>query len=275
MSICLITRFKNERHIMYEFIHHYLEEGINHFILIDDKSNDDYRKLNTDWLDSLIKKNIISIHKSKNGQYKDYNLHLKKIKKYKWAIICDMDEFFFSPQPKTTLKQILNKKLNNYDYIRVPWKEYTHFGIRDQPKSIINSNFTTHNNKIAFNAFKHSKGYKSIIKTKNINSISIHHCKAIKNTNVLRINNCHNNLIQNNHYKTQSDEYLFGVKEIRGGGVHKHRYYNYKQHINKKFNKQCNLLYKKKKKLIKEILAREQIKPLVYTNSSFYKNEMQ
>ena len=64
MSICVITRFKNERHIMYEFIHHYLEEGINHFILIDDKSNDDYHKLNADW----IKKKIISIHNSKGSR---------------------------------------------------------------------------------------------------------------------------------------------------------------------------------------------------------------
>lgn len=55
MSICLIVRFKNERHIMFELIHHYLAEGVDCFILIDDNSNDNYLELNKDWMDDLIK----------------------------------------------------------------------------------------------------------------------------------------------------------------------------------------------------------------------------
>ena len=39
MSIVLIARFKNERHILYEWVHHHLEEGVDKFILIDDQSN--------------------------------------------------------------------------------------------------------------------------------------------------------------------------------------------------------------------------------------------
>lgn len=35
-----MSRFKNERHIMYEFIHHYMAEGVDCFILIDDNSDD-------------------------------------------------------------------------------------------------------------------------------------------------------------------------------------------------------------------------------------------
>ena len=44
MSLLVISRFKNERHILYEWIHHYLLEGVDHFFLIDDHSNDEYKK---------------------------------------------------------------------------------------------------------------------------------------------------------------------------------------------------------------------------------------
>ena len=58
---CLLTRFKNESHIMYEFINHYLEEGVDNFILIYDNSDDDYINLNKDWLDELIKQKKVQI----------------------------------------------------------------------------------------------------------------------------------------------------------------------------------------------------------------------
>jgi len=54
MSLCLIARFKNERHIMYEFVNHYLQEGVDCLILVDDNSDDDYMDLNKDWMDNLI-----------------------------------------------------------------------------------------------------------------------------------------------------------------------------------------------------------------------------
>ena len=66
--LCLICRFKNERHILFEFINHYLLEGIDQIILINDNSNDNYYKLNKSWLEPLIKKKKVIIVKSKKGQ---------------------------------------------------------------------------------------------------------------------------------------------------------------------------------------------------------------
>ena len=53
MSVCLLCRFKNERHIMYEFVNHYLLEDIDCLFLIDDNSNDKYYEKNKYWLDNL------------------------------------------------------------------------------------------------------------------------------------------------------------------------------------------------------------------------------
>ena len=272
MSLCLITRFKNERHIMYEFINHYLQEGVDCLILIDDNSDDNYLDLNKEWMDDLIKSKKIIIKKSKLGQILEYNLHLNIIKKFHWTIICDMDEFFFSVPKNSTLKRLLNNKLYMYDYIKVPWKMFTH-DCYYQPKSVINNNLYTHH--LYIDPTSPSKGYKSIVKSSMIKSISVHKCQVQINSKILTFRNCHNKYIQNNHYRTQSDEYLRGVKEIRGGGVNKDRYINFNRHKKKIYKKKCNLLANKRKNLINKCITKDQIKPKIYSNSSFYKNDVQ
>ena len=267
-TLCLMTRFKNERHILYEFINHYLLEGIDYFILIDDSSDDDYYKLNENWLKPLIDKKIINIIKSTKSQVEEINLHNNLIKKYKWLLICDMDEFFFSVPQNTTLKSLLNNQLSNYDYIEIPWKMFNH-NCNFQPKSVIENNIYTH--KLSIDPSSSSKGYKYIIKTNYILKLNIHNCNIKKNTKTLRFDNCHNNLIQINHYRSQSNEFLYGLKEIRGGGVHRNRYKKFKKYEDSIFNKKCDLLKIKKKNLIYDCNQRKQIKPKVYPESSFYK----
>lgn len=267
MSLCLIVRFKNERHIMYEFINHYLEEGVDCFILIDDNSDDNYLELNKEWMEDLIESKKIIIKKGTLKQVKEYNLHLKEIKQFDWLIICDMDEFFFSVPNNTTLKSLLNDELSMYDYIRIPWKLFKH-DCYNQPKSVISDNLYTH--EIPIDPTSPSKGYKNIVRTKALVSINIHNCSVKKNSKELKFNECHNNLIQNNHYRTQSEEYLRGVKEIRGGGVTKRKYMNFNKHKKNIYMKKCDLLKNKRKHLIDKCLERDQIKPQIYSESTFF-----
>ena len=268
MSLCLISRFKNERHILYEFINHYLEEGVDCLILIDDNSDDNYLELNKEWLDVLIKSEKVIIRQAKKRQYKEYDLHMKTIRKFDWLIVCDMDEFFFSVPQNSTLKSLLNTRLSIFDYINIPWKIFTH-DCYYHPKSVINDNLYTHNEHHDPTS-PHTKGYKSIIKTKSIKSINIHFCIAHENTNLLFIKDCHNKLIQNNHYRTQSEEYLRGVKERRGGGVRKNKYRKFDLHKQDIYSTKCQLLMNKRKNLIEECLTRDQVKPQIYNESSFF-----
>lgn len=268
MSLCLITQFKNERHIMYEFIQHYLEEGVDCFILIDDNSDDDYLELNKDWLDDLIKSNKIIIKKALHKQEVGYNDYLELIKTFTWVIICDMDEFFFSIPEKSTLKSLLNNQLSKYDYISVPWKLFTHKDY-SQPKSVISDNLYTHNKLI--DPTSPSKGYKSIVKSRFIRRIEIHNCILHGNAKRVTLNNCHNSWIHNNHYRTQSEEFLRGVKEVRGGGVHKNKYKKFNSHKHNIYDKKCQLLKNKRRDLINKCLTKDQIKPQIHTDSSFFK----
>jgi len=270
MSICLLCRFKNERHIMYEFINHYLLEEIDCIFLIDHKSNDKYYEKNKYWLDKLIKNKKVIILKSKyDNQEYDYNHYLDKVKLFEWVICVDLDEFMFSVPKNTTLKYLLNNKLSNYDYIKIFWKLFTHKN-KFQPKSVIYDNIFTHDSNV--DKSSKSNGVKCIAKTKNLKYIHVHYFEFYNSPNTLKLYNSHNSLIQNNHYRTQSDEYLYGVKEVRGGGVNKDKYKNFKRHLDFNYSYKCNLLKKKRKELIKQILKSNQIKPKIYIQSSFYKN---
>ena len=269
MSICLLGRFKNERHIMYEFISHYLLEGIDCIFLIDHNSNDKFYDKNKFWLKDLINRNKVNILKSQSdSQENDYNFYLHKIKSFKWAIFCDLDEFMFSVPENTTIKTMLNNELSKYEYIKIFWKLFTHKS-KFQPKSVINDNLYTHFDKV--DKSSKSLGIKCIAKTKNLKHIYVHYLEFSNKPNVLKLYNCHNKFIQNNHYRTQSDEYLFGVKEERGGGVNKNKYKNFKRHTFYYYQKKCDLLKNKRKDLISKILVRNQIRPKLYKNSSFYK----
>ena len=86
----------------------------------------------------------------------------------------------------------------------------------------------------------------------------------------LKLFNAHNPYLQLNHYRTQSDEYVQGVKEQRGPGFGINRYKKI-DNRHKKFSKKCLILKKRRKDLTKTLLERKQVKPNIYKNSSWYK----
>ena len=265
MSIAIITRFKNERHIMYEWVHHHFMEGVDKIYMINDNSDDNFISENK-WLLQYQKRGKIKLLKSKTIQSNDYNKFLHLVRIHKWVIQIDIDEFIFCPYPKMNLKKLLNKYLNKYDYIKICWKIFSH-RISEQPKSVIENNIYTHREKKDYTS---TTGIKCIGKTKFLKEINIHSMKfKNKRIKTLELNNAHNPYIQLNHYRTQSDEYVYGVKEQRGGGVNKKKYLNPDQR-HKSFSKICLLLKKKRKNLINKCNSRKQVKPQIYKNSSWF-----
>jgi len=273
MSLGLVTRFKNERHIMFEWVNHHLEEGIDKIYLIDHKSNDNFLVENN-WLYELINEGKVMILKSKtDNQKKDYDEFLDILKENKWIIQLDIDEFIYTPQKNRNLKDILENELKNIDYFEVKWKLFSH-RTELQPKSIISNNIFTHNEGTDPTS---PITFKCLAKTEYLKSINIHFMEFERKVRKMRLKNCHNNFININHYRTQSDEYLFGVKEQRGGGVNKIKYKKrihatFEQH--KSFSKECLILKEKRKDLIDKCNEKEQIKPQIYKNSSWYKRKI-
>jgi hypothetical protein len=252
---------------MREWIHHHLLEGVDKLLLIDHNSYDDYLKKNK-WLHDLIKAGRVEFVKSKSdNQVLDYSFFIDHIKRFDWVCLIDMDEFIFTPRIGKTLKDVLNKEYNDYDYIRIPWKMFTHSD-ELQPKSVIENNIFTHD--LEIDPTSPSKGLKCIGKTRFLVELSIHSMNFAKNVRCIELKSCHNEYIQNNHYRTQSNEYLYGVKEIRGGGVHKEKYRGFSNHKRPIYTKHCDVLKNKRRLLINELLDVEQVKPVIHESSSFY-----
>ena len=227
-DLSILSMFKNESMIIKDWFIHYLKEGINHFYLIDNGSNDDYweRIKKYEKYITLVKD---STRLPTGTQTYLYNkIYLEKIKKEtKWLIICDIDEYIYARNGNIKIMNVLNKLPQNVEKIWLPWKIFGSNGNINQPNNIIKS-FTKR--KIDY---KNDKGFgKVICKTKNLDIIGCCGHEVILHNNNIYYNangdilesfdltpeNCDKLNLHLNHYMVMSEEYYLKVKCIRGGG---------------------------------------------------------
>lgn len=114
--------FKNESHALVEWIEHYLFHGVEHFYLIDDNFTDGGYEL----IKPFIQKGIVDYVKENNlpmkvGRMQDaYDRHvLPRLKETEWLLICDLDEFIWSPHA-INLRAVLD------DYASAPAVSFSH-----------------------------------------------------------------------------------------------------------------------------------------------------
>jgi hypothetical protein len=250
MTLCLVAIFKNESHILKEWVDHYLKQGVDTFFLIDNGSTDEYYSILEPYITSgkveLVKDN------KKHAQEELYNKHfLNKCKKYDWVIVCDLDEFIYGRKYCNSIKDFLNKVHNNFSQVFIPWKMFGANGFdtiyKKQPSSVISA-FTKRidynnikKNKYDSFLYKSNKRYihsKCIIRTKYLVKIGIHASEtsntnyltsyALKSNHIHEINDfveINENIIQNsalhlNHYAIQSLDWFMRVKATRGDAVY-------------------------------------------------------
>ena len=244
-TVCLIAIFKNESHILKEWIEHYLNQGVDKFFLIDNNSTDEYYSI----LEPYITAGKVDLVKDtkKHAQAELYNKHfLNKCRSYEWVIVCDLDEFIYGRKYCNSIKDFLSKVHNNFSQVFIPWKMFGSNGFdtieKEQPSSVI-STFTkrliyndTKKNNYSF-VFKGNKMYienKCIVRTKYLVKIGIHHSETLNNryltSYILKNNHIHEinafteineNIIENsalhlNHYAIQSLDWFMRVKATRG-----------------------------------------------------------
>lgn len=250
MSLCLVTMFKNEAHIIKEWIKHYISQGVDHFFMIDNDSNDNY----LEYLSPYIENNTVTlkIDKRKHSQEICYNEHfLEDCKKYDWVIVCDLDEFIYSRKEFKTIKDYVKKLKPFVSQICIPWKIFGSNGFntmdKEQPESVIKTFIKRiyydkpekfqgviiqDNKKYSFN--------KCIVKTSKLKTFHIH-CHEIFDTNYITTDSTYNDIIKNNevfindynfsiineetlqnsflhlnHYAIQSFDWFMRVKITRG-----------------------------------------------------------
>ena len=91
--LSLLAIFKNESHILDEWITHHIKEGVDHIYLINNDSSDNYQDTIEKW------KHFVTLYNfpERGKQVEHYNKILPEIKKTtKWLLVCDLDEFVFA-----------------------------------------------------------------------------------------------------------------------------------------------------------------------------------
>jgi hypothetical protein len=243
MTLCIVAIFKNESHILKEWINHYIGQGVDKFFMIDNDSNDNY----LEHLQPYINNNIVElvIDKKRYVQSEHYNTHfLNKCKKYNWVIVCDLDEFIYARKNYKTIKEYLQTLNNSISQVFIPWKIFGSNGFntleQEQPKNVIDS-FTKRINYDKTNGFQgviiennHKYSFsKCIIRTIYLIRFNVHSSQT-RNNNYITSDNTYNNIHNNNsftkidenileksflhlnHYVIQSFNWFMNVKATRG-----------------------------------------------------------
>jgi hypothetical protein len=214
------TIFKNESHIMKEWLEHYFFHGIEHIYMIDDHSNDNYLEILQPYIDS----GRVTLFHSEEPYYlgRQRNLYnrifMPELVKTFWFGIFDMDEFLFSVRD-IDIRNVL-KNCESIGQIQFSHTLFGSNGIIQQPKYVI-PNFTKrHIQDNNCNIL-----YKYIINTNyEFSMLNVHHAtfknlENEKNGKFLLLDyraDLENPWFTLNHYNCQSEEFWKNVKCQRG-----------------------------------------------------------
>jgi len=247
LSIAAI--FKNEAHILKEWLDFYITQGVSHFYLIDNGSTDDYEKVLSNYSNiTLYKDSSPGIQLT---LYKKYFYHSECRKETEWLAIIDLDEFMYSPL-KIKLSELLKIHYSKDHLIWVPWKIFGTSGCIDNPRSVIQSNL--------YRMPVYKPWGKCLIRTANWNLIKGLDCHCASTTPLTirsssgevyptpkRINTSteetlplHKIVI--NHYQFQSLQFYRDVKCTRGEADTKYQGYARQMETLYAHDKQCVIL---------------------------------
>jgi len=226
-SICIVSIFKNEICALEEWINHYIKQGVDHFFLTDNGSNDDYMRILSKYIQSGIV--TLNINATRHQQVQHLNFFITDVKKYEWVLVVDLDEFVYARNGFNTIKQYLTQLENSVNQIYIPWKMFGSNGHISQPESIRHSfvtresyaNLRTINGKCITrtNVLSCINIHQSILCNKNglvITSDGNRQTQVDKNFVNISEENLKNSCLHLNHYAIQSWEWFSNVKMTRG-----------------------------------------------------------
>lgn len=238
-SLSIYAMFKNEAHILEEWLNHYLQEGVEHFYLIDNGSTDNFQKI----LDKY--KDKITLY-SDATRYAQKDLYFKYLFPHNWEstwiMIVDLDEFVYSRKEFKRISDYLSTLPEDVSRVDLFWKMFGSNGHINQPPSVIQG-FTRRHPMVAWNVGCFRTYPKSIFRGKKVKELFLHTSrvegKAIfpngKDSSVVSGDNLTGEKEQNifyrdgeehplhlNHYPIQSYEWFRTVKSPRGDAVCAH-----------------------------------------------------
>lgn len=209
--------FKNESHILEEWIQHYLQQGFCHIFLVNDHSTDTFLPIIDKYAAKVTLYNNEVVEEKCGRQEKIYNRYGQEAcKKSVWVAVLDLDEFLYSPIFQNIKSFFLDCQLNKIGQVLVDWVHFGSSHFIEQPPSVI-QHFMY---RMDFATFREKKyyGIKSIAQSSCLKQFRIHEHEMIPNTNTLHVGwtNPKNQTLLINHYAIQSLSFWLNVKAKRG-----------------------------------------------------------
>lgn len=209
MELIVCAIFKNEAHILEEWITHYLYHGVDHIYLVNDFSSDKYQSIIDKFSDKVtLFHNDIVVKTCGRQAMIQMKYFAPIIHKAKWAAILDLDEFLYSPE-EIDIKKII-RRYENYSQIVVNWVLFGSNYHLYQPRGVV-SGFTRRPRIIS------DPSYKSILRTDSfINFDGVHKFPIRGETVWLRTSETNSAPLLINHYMIQSQQFYLEIKQTRG-----------------------------------------------------------
>ena len=252
LSVCLCI--KNEAKHIIDFIEHYIIQGVEHFYIIDNNSDDNLKEILEksyyNFLITLISNDICidinNAYSSTNGLIAVYNNDIiyETIKKEtEWGIVVDIDEFMYGKNGHN-IKTFLETIDDSVGCVYVIWNIMTSSTIKNENSNSfhINSNIFKRLNydsitNLSYNIKNANDFGKSIFRTSMINRIGLHksHCTTGK-----IINNYGEN--KNSWYDNcNSIEYSENIFKNTNISLNHYVIRDYNDYVKKKTQFECNV----------------------------------
>lgn len=218
-NLVVLAIFKNESHIINEWITHHLNQGVEHFYMIDNGSKDNYR----DEIPVGAPVTIV-VDPTRNDQNGCYNRNFKDIIKNnsKWVMTIDLDEFVYIKYPYPNIFSYLERLPPKVNKVNLQWKMFGSSGFTKQPKYVTTSFTKRDDIEKTFKKQKNRARDKSIVRSNLVIAFDAHHAK-LKGQKIQTDENLAQNeeelndtILQLNHYPIQSWQFFRDVKMKRG-----------------------------------------------------------
>lgn len=248
--LTVLMRFKDERHMLSEWISHHLRVGVEHFWLIDDGSRDGY--------DFSEHTENVTLFKSNAKQGAAYNDVYNQIRnRTEWLIVIDCDEFLFNRGENLNLQPKLRALGKRVAGVKVFWNNFLPLGVLLDPVSKIGAL----RRKLPRGTGHIRDLHKTICRTSRTRRLGLHSHKH--KGRVVKIP-----IFQLNHYKFPSYEATYGNKEPKGGGSSgKKRYSARKDPLSNSISSRTvvdNFLAKRSTDLIAQLKKGKHLGPKIY-----------
>lgn len=138
--LAVVAIFKNESHILKEWIDHYVSQGVSRIHLINNNSTDNYLPI----LNPYIRSGLVELHHDQRlyKQTQIYNDILPRVKREaEWLIACDLDEFIYARLGFQSISTFLKELDHSVSSVLIPWKMFGSSGHLTQPPEGVREGF--------------------------------------------------------------------------------------------------------------------------------------